>query len=283
MRTFTRWKDLLQPGSARDFFSRDPLPRFDPGAKEYDWQDAWWLAELCRLVYRHDVEEDDPPPLPARSAFLAQAGLRQVAFFNSPETGTQAFLVQSDRPPAFAALVFRGTEQDPRDFMSDLEFPPVPLDEGRLGRVHRGFLDALRSVWDPISTALSGVGVPIFYAGHSLGAALATLAAARRPPEALYTFGSPLVGDSDFAALLSQVPVFRVVDGSDLVTRVPPEELGFAHVGEEHRLVPSPGPSPFRQPLAWLRTLLGPPPPLADHAPINYLERLAPRPRRARD
>jgi len=183
--------------------------------------------------------------------------------------------VQPDRPPAFAALVFRGTEQDPRDFVSDITVFRVPL-LGGFGTVHSGFLEALASVWDPISNALSGLGVPVFYAGHSLGAALATLAAARRPPDAVYTFGSPLVGDSDFAATLSQAPVFRIVDGSDLVTRVPPEDLGFVHVGEEHRLVPPRRPSPLRHPLEWLRSLLGPPPPLADHAPINYVERLAP-------
>lgn len=275
MRTFTTWKDLLQPGRASDFFARDPLPRFDSNAKGYDWQNAWWLAELCRLVYRHDTEEDTQPPLPARSAFLAKAGLRQVAFFNGATTSTQAFLVQSDRPPTFAALVFRGTEQDPRDFVSDITFPRVPFDGGS-GTVHSGFLQALESVWGPVSKAMSGLGVPVFYAGHSLGAALATLAAARRPPVALYTFGSPLVGDSAFAATLSQIPVFRIVDGSDVVTLVPSEGLGFSHVGEVHRLSRPPRPSSLRHPLDWLRSVLGPPPPLADHAPINYVERLAP-------
>lgn len=279
MRRVTTWKDLLRPGTASDFFARVPLPRFDPDTKGFDRHNAWWLAELCRLVYRHDTEEDDPPPLPRRSEFLAKAGLRQVAFFNGAEidteTDTQAFLVQSDRPPSFAALVFRGTEQNPRDLVSDLVFPPVRL-EGGTGAVHKGFLKALDSVWPLITSALGGLGVPVFYTGHSLGAALATLAAARLPPAALYTFGSPLVGDPAFAESLSGVPVFRVVDGSDLVTKVPPGELGFAHVGEEHHLARPPGPNPFRHPLAWLRSLLGPPPHLADHAPINYVERLAP-------
>jgi triacylglycerol lipase len=159
--------------------------------------------------------------------------------------------------------------------VSDITVPRVPFGGGS-GTVHSGFLEAFESVWDSISKALSGLGVPIFYGGHSLGAALATLAAARRPPEALYTFGSPRVGDSDFAAALSQVPAFRVVDGRDVVTEVPPEGLGFSHVGEEHRLSPPPRPSLLRHPLLWLRSLLGPPPPLADHAPIDYVERLGP-------
>lgn len=277
MRTFTTWEDLLQPGRASDFFARDPLPRFDPSAKGYDWQNAWWLAELCRLVYRHDREEDTQPLLPARSAFLAKAGLRQEAFFNGATTGTQAFLVRSDRPPTFAALVFRGTEQNLRDWVIDFTIRRVPFG-GRSGTVHSGWLQALESVWDPISKAMSGLGVPLFYAGHSLGAALATLAAARHPPVALYTFGSPRVGDSAFAATLSQVPVFRIVCGSDLAARVPCEGLGFSHLGEVHRVSRPPRPSPPRHPPDWLRNVLGPPPPLADHAPINYVEGLAPWP-----
>lgn len=277
MRAFTTWKDLLQPGLASDFFSTNPLPRFDPSANGYDRQNAWWLAELCRLVYRHDTEEDARAPLPTRSAFLAKAGLRQEAFFNAVTTGTQAFLARSDRSPSFAALVFRGTEQDPRDFVSDIAFPRVPFGVGS-GTVHVGFLQALDSVWDPISKAIDALGdVPIFYAGHSLGAALATLAAARRAPVALYTFGSPLVGDSAFAATLSRIPVYRTVDADDAVTLVPPEGLGFSHVGEMHRLSRPPRPSALRQPLDWLRCVLGPPPALADHAPINYVERLVPQ------
>jgi triacylglycerol lipase len=275
MRSFTTWNDLLRPGRASDFFTREPLPRFDPVARGYDWQNAWWLAELSRLVYRHDTEEDGQPLLPARSAFLAKAGLRQVDFFNDALTGTQAFLVRRDGPPSFAALAFRGTEQDPRDFMRDVEFRPVPF-PGRAGMVHRGFLEGLQSVWPRISDALERLACPVFYAGHSLGAALATLAAATRSPAALYTFGSPMVGDAEFAATLSRVAVFRIVDGDDVITHVPPERLGFAHVGEVHGLVRPPNPSPLRHPVDWLRNVSGPPPFLADHAPINYVERLAP-------
>ena len=39
-----------------------------------------WLAELSRLVYRHDIEEDTRPPYPGRIHFLRQAGLEQRAF-----------------------------------------------------------------------------------------------------------------------------------------------------------------------------------------------------------
>lgn len=87
---------------------------------------------------------------------------------------------------------------------------------------------------------------------------------------AAYTFGSPLVGNEAFVASLSGAPIYRVVDGADVVTEVPPPELGSRHTGELHR-VEAPLVAGFKfDPLAWFR----PPEFLADHAPINYVDRI---------
>jgi triacylglycerol lipase len=271
MTLVTTWRDLLRPGDATTFFTRDPRPRFDPALRVYDAANAWWLAELCRLIYRHDVEEQQPPPQPTRSSFLTKVGLRQVAFFDDPATGTQAFLVKSDGAAPFTALVFRGTEQDLRDVLRDLETLQTPIGDAGI-RVHDGFLRALDGVWGGILPALESLPGPVFYAGHSLGAALATLAASRRVPDAVYAFGSPRVGNRPFADSLAAVRLYRVVDDADLVTTLPPEQLGFRHAGELHRLLPSRG-LKFN-PLRWLQGLLGPPKRLADHAPINYVDRI---------
>lgn len=269
----TTWNDLLHPGDATNFFDREPRPRFDPETTEYRWENAWWLAELCRLIYRHDVEEDANPPSPTRADFLAKAGLRQVCFFNASVTSTQAFLVQSTPPPLYSALIFRGTEMDIRDFLRDLDFASVPFADGT-GSVHRGFFEAYRATWPDVAAALDGTQGPVFYAGHSLGAAIATVFAARRSPTALYTFGSPLVGDAEFASNLAGTRVFRVVDGVDAVTFVPPEQFGFRHVGDVHRLR-SPA-AWWANPFEWFRRSGRPPKPLDDHAPVNYVARLGP-------
>jgi hypothetical protein len=262
---------LLHPGDATDFFSRDPLPSFDPAAVSYSPGNAWWLAELSRLVYRRDVEEESSPPHPTRSSFLAKARLRQRRFFASTVTGTQAMLVESEGPPAFAVLVFRGTEQTLKDFLSDIEVGAKVIFGGEVG-VHEGFAKAIDSLWGDIDEELATLRCPVFYTGHSLGAALATLAASRRAPQAVYTFGSPLVGNRSFVASLDNVPVYRVVDGTDTVTFVPPEILGFRHVGILQLLTGLAGDSTINLP--WFRRLFGPPKPLADHAPINYVERI---------
>src|SRR5690348_3437116 len=108
MSAVTTWEDLLQPGNATDFFARRTFPPFDPASKPaYSRVNALWLAELSRLIYRHDLEEEDPPPQPTRTSFLKNAGFQQRSFFISENT--QAMLVESVTAPAFAVLVFRGT------------------------------------------------------------------------------------------------------------------------------------------------------------------------------
>lgn len=262
----TSWSDLFRPGSATDFFTRvSPWPAFDPTAAVFSEANALWLMELSRLVYRHDVEEGTAPPQPTRASFLQRAGLRQHAFFQDAATDTQAMLVEAiDR--SYAVLVFRGTE-NLRDFIRDLEATSKPV-HGSGVRVHDGWEEAFESVWPAIDAALKTVAQPVFYTGHSLGAALATRAALERPPRALYTFGSPRVGNTAFVSTVNAATVaFRIVDDRDLVTKVPLESMGYAHAG-----VPVPLSAPGT---SWLAVPpFQPPKRLADHAPVNYIDRM---------
>jgi len=87
----------------------------------------------------------------------------------------------------------------------------------------------LKSYLDELSTRKTR---PVWITGHSLGAALATLAAHRYgAAQVLYSFGSPLVGDAEFRNRF-RATHFRVVNNTDIVTRVPPEALGYRHVGD---------------------------------------------------
>lgn len=268
----TTWQDLLNPGGARDFFARREFPSFDPEAgPEYSRTNALWFAELCRLFYRQDVEEVMFAPQPSRASFLEKVGLRQRAFFASVDMDTHAMLVEPMTPPSFAILVFRGTDSK-RDYVTDMECGLLPRNQHEVG-VHKGFRKALDSVWNEIDKELSQLICPIFYTGHSLGAALATLAAARYAPRAVYTFGSPRVGNEAFAASLQIVPVHRVVDNKDAAALFPPEAMGFRHVGLLQLLK-----EPYaedRKPsfLELLESLKKPPKLLADHAPVNYVDR----------
>jgi triacylglycerol lipase len=266
MQTSRLWQDLLHPGDATDFFLRRPFPSFDPTTSDYKPANALWLAELSRLVYRHDFEEERSPPQPTRTHFLENGGFEQRQFFLSRETDTQAMWVGFEGASPFTVLVFRGTEQNIKDYLIDIETGKLSTD-GRTVDVHAGFTKALDSVWGDMEAAIAQLDCPVFYTGHSLGAALATVAASRHAPRAVYTFGSPRVGNQAFVASLRDVPIYRVVDDQDVVATVPSEALGFSHVGKELKLsAPKPKFSLIR--------FFDPPKPLADHAPINYVDRI---------
>lgn len=259
------WQALLQPGKAETWFAA-PRPPFRPELAAFDHGNAWWLAELSRLIYRDDDADRSRP------ALLREVGLQQT--WQCERSATLAAIVQ---PPdgAFTVVVFRGTSEL-RDWLVNLQVAPTRWPGG--GRVHRGFLRALLRVWRPLRLRLRQCPGPLFATGHSLGGALATLAGAALRPHAIYSFGAPRVGDAAFANALA-APLHRVVHGSDLVPELPPAGplLQFADAGLLHRLgTPraSAAAPPLDAALAAERRWFDPPPFLADHSPVNYVTAL---------
>jgi len=221
----------------------------------FDPARAYWVAEFANRAYEPD---DAPAGLDAAArrmrweeslrAWLGPQGYRLVATFDAtdPESkvDTQAFLALG---ASAAVLAFRGTEKKLIDWKTDADFAPVEGTEFQQpGGIHRGFARALEAAWPDIEPQLVGLlgrRVLLHVTGHSLGAALATLAAlrcARRKEtttlvHTVHTFGSPRVGDSAFASAFQAElggHTYRVVNNEDLVTRVPTRVQGYEHVGE---------------------------------------------------
>jgi hypothetical protein len=170
------------------------------------------------------------------TAELSKIGFSLVRCFESQgskqEGGTHCFVALSN-DEKLAVVAFRGTDKDdPSDVAADCNAVKVPWERG--GRVHDGFKSALADVRPELEPALQDIRCRTLFTGHSLGAALATLLAGIRTPNALYTFGSPLVGDADFVATLKNVENFRYVDCCDIVTRIPPSGLGYMHLGKPY-------------------------------------------------
>ena len=146
--------------------------------------------------------------------------------------GTQGFVTHHPSL-GLTVLAFRGTEPDKfEDLLSDTktlqrEWPNSP---GCL--VHAGFADGWDPVKDRVTSLLANREDVLLMTGHSLGAALATLAAIVVRPTKLITFGSPRVGNENFCALLAGVEVRRFVHCCDLVARIPPERFDQKHVSE---------------------------------------------------
>ena len=143
-----------------------------------------------------------------------------VETFNQGDT--QAFLAKRDSDKV-AVLSFRGTESNSwKDIKTDLN---ARFYKGKGGvRVHSGFIGAFKSVRDDIQKAVGNLnGYSLYVTGHSLGGALAIIAAKELERDSLsacYTFGSPRVGDEEFGERI-KAPVYRVVNAADGVPRVP--------------------------------------------------------------
>jgi hypothetical protein len=221
--------NLSPPFRDYDYFRHREAFPFACEAATFRTVNAWWLAEIATLVYA-DAAFSRPR--------LHQAGLTHLAYFD--RAGTHCVVAANDR---FAVVAFRGSQIwkhndrfDPQqvfaDFKTNIDIRLSDWEGG--GRVHRGFKSALDAVWEemmPEIRRLQNKGLAIWITGHSLGAALATLAADRlQDVQGVYTFGSPRVGDKGFKARFAP-PAYRVVNGDDIVTSVPPRGP-FYHVGE---------------------------------------------------
>ena len=132
-------------------------------------------------------------------------------------------------------LAFRGTEPDEiTDLLADLN--AIPRGAMTHGLVHSGFRGELDKLWDAV-VAHHGKGhqnKKLFITGHSLGAAMATIATSRFEEdckvEQLTTFGSPRVGTRKFVKNI-ETPHVRFVNNNDIVTKVPLFIMGYKHHG----------------------------------------------------
>jgi len=138
-------------------------------------------------------------------------------------------------------IAFAGSDPlELEDWITDFMALPSPT------ALHSGFERALGTVWSKLQQLIAQPnaqnGKTLFFTGHSLGGALAILAAERTKRElqaqatAVYTFGSPRTGVADFFDKYTPSlgnSTFRLVHGTDIVPTVPPAlPSGFRHVGQ---------------------------------------------------
>lgn len=153
----------------------------------------------------------------------------------SPETDTQALVEK--QPDGSYAIIFPGTASL-RDMLTDAR---VKKTEWHAGNVHEGFHAAYDSVREKIE-ALLPADARLVIAGHSLGGALASLAAHDLGLESFYkveqviTFGSPRVGNGLFARSYDDrlsSRTFRLVNDGDPVPHLPWVCGSYHHVRQQ--------------------------------------------------
>jgi len=198
---------LLLGSSAVHGAIHDTGPTFEPDwgslplKRGYNPTDAWAMAVAAKRAYE-PFSADGKAENTQSVKDLIRAGY-QVKLLGSSSSTTQGFVAtKGDK----AIVAFRGTEPGNfDDYATDADFTQVP---GYGGAVHAGFDKGLDQVWGDLKAGLAsaqsnlkppGQKLSVHLTGHSLGAALATLAASRIQDElsgvasvnGVYTFGSP--------------------------------------------------------------------------------------------
>lgn len=140
-------------------------------------------------------------------------------------------------------IVCRGTEPNKwSDISADLSINLVPS-RGGVGKVHVGFRTYTDKIWSFVKSHVdthNGAKL-LWLTGHSLGAAMATLLARRftlssklNMPQALFTYGSPRVGNRTYINAFNKLVVHhRWVNAGDIVTKVPISPW-YYHCGTRH-------------------------------------------------
>lgn len=255
------WKEIFSPGSAMDFFQTSELRPFDIHSSEFCRTNAWWLSELSRLMYvKGDDEGDGKHQTACRNHFLRKIGLTERWFYNGRHIQCAIIGTLPNHEKCYSVLVFRGTQGRLSNWFFNLSTTLSPWPAG--GQVHNGFKQLLLEAWGEIEHQLRSLSGPVYYTGHSLGGALAVLAASLIAPEAVYTFGSPRMGNAHFVKSMKHIKIHRMVNPRDIVTSVPPIP-GMMHVGDPQYLT-------IAKSLLSQRFWFEAPRFLADHSPSNY-------------
>ena len=253
--------ELLMKALEIDYDSTKLTMDFDSQKAGWDKVNAVCILRAAAIAYR------SPEYIGME---LKRCGVKEKGvdwdFFEHEKTNTQAFAFIKDKA---IIIAFRGTETKEKsnqinDLLTDLKikrFPfdpqnyedPVSLNDPKteFGEVHSGFLKAINSVWGPISKFIEQAqktgANKLWFTGHSLGAALAVLGAAKIqfnpvswPVEkfetcGLYTIGQPRVGNLTFASKLEEAikdRYIRIVNNNDPVTNIPLKFWKFRHSGK---------------------------------------------------
>lgn len=201
-----------------------------------DKGNAYWMARLSKIVYLQQSEKNQAPDERAILANLKAQDNKFISVFGVDKNSAQAALIEHED---YLCLTFRGTN-DLDDWLDNINaFSTKQL----FGEFHRGFWLSIEDVWQALMKKFEACQAkkkrPLFITGHSLGGAMATIAASKfiqedRPFTSVYTFGQPRALTRDTARIFNmecKARYFRFHNNNDIVTRVPARLMGYSHIG----------------------------------------------------
>jgi hypothetical protein len=252
------WKQAWDKAAEAEFTARYREPAF--------WFSEYYRRQRCRIEEAFEAwcvkrAAEQPPIVTMADAFAEPEALRRLhalgavwapiahlTYWPDAEQIRRDLAARQD-PHVFEAgrvravgfraegrsfIIFRGTSSRPEYLLdADIRRAGVPP-------CHRGFDRGWATLRPLVAAWLRAAPVgPIVLAGHSLGGALAIRAALDLASnvEAVVAFAAPRVGGRQFLeryqALDLQRRTIRFTQLTDVVSRIPPSIIGFAHTGTE--------------------------------------------------
>jgi triacylglycerol lipase len=221
------------PIEAYKKYAADAFAGFTPKA-DFSLENAKALMWFTQLAYEYD--EDKAEKIKLMESLWQFTKITPFEVKEKHRYDTHGIIGERDDA---VLLAFCGT--DPLVIETVLtDFRPKRNSDD----IHEGFAEAAgaEGVKDRVTEAVNlsrEKGRSLLISGHSLGAAIACLAARQArdkncPPKAVYTYGMPRTGGATFKAdydtSLGKV-TYRLANGPDLVATVPLRRMGYHHVG----------------------------------------------------
>ena len=217
------------------------------GAFAYPADYAYTFYKLSAAAYCIGVQGWDCAPCRASNQTVSS----MMLLYNQT-TDTRVFVAAyKDKHTGDDNIVvsFRGTETV-LNWWENLKFVKTDRDMSCAGcKVHSGFLDSWTPVQHKVLVEIRRLKklfpqAKLYTTGHSLGGALAVIAAyvleydLGQNIDGVYTYGSPRVGNDKFAAfynsgISNRRVTWRVTHHRDPVPHVPLKIMGFQHVATE--------------------------------------------------
>ncbi|KAK6757370.1 hypothetical protein RB195_015288 [Necator americanus] len=197
----------------------------------YDEMTARKLLNMAAGAYGDQQQACLNRTFPAHDAHVVVSTTREDC--DELDNTCESYIAASDAAKQLI-IVFRGTKTKGQLLLEGLQSIQPGVDFFDMGSVNRYFMNGHLVLWPQVEQALQDpkyANYKVLFTGHSLGGALAALAAARTAKQGfrrgdqitIYTFGEPRVGDATFAANFDSMikDSYRVVFRRDIVPHLP--------------------------------------------------------------
>jgi triacylglycerol lipase len=203
--------------------------KLDPGK-------AYWMARIANVMYTTRAAHDEHPDEAAILQNLKAEDTGFISVKGADRNSSQAALIEHQD---YLCMAFRGTNEL-ADWLDNIN---AFRERVLFGEFHRGFWHSVEDVWNVVHEEYVRLREekkrPLFFTGHSLGGAMATVAASRflhqdLPFTSVYTYGEPRALGKDTARIYNAEAGkrhHRFQNNEDIVTRVPSRLMGYSHVG----------------------------------------------------